>query len=113
MQREIDRILDIIIKEHKESRLMNKRSTGEADENLPDVLLNIQAKNDLQLPLTDIIVKAVVLDMFSAGSEISSTTMEWAMSEIMKNPKLMEEAQAEVKESLIKKDMWMKRTFMN
>ncbi|KAJ7960889.1 Cytochrome P450 [Quillaja saponaria] len=103
MQGEIDRILDIIIMEHKESRLTNKRSPGEADENLLDVLLNIQAKNDLQLPLTDNNVKAVVLDMFSAGSETSSTTLEWAMSEIMKNPKVMEEAQAEVRRVFEKK----------
>ncbi|KAJ7960893.1 Cytochrome P450 [Quillaja saponaria] len=97
MHKEIDRILEIIIKENKESRLMNKSSPGEADENLLDVLLNIQAKNDLELPLTDNNIKAVVMDMFGGGSETSSTTMVWVMSELLKNPKVMEEVQAETK----------------
>ncbi|KAJ7960891.1 Cytochrome P450 [Quillaja saponaria] len=103
MHKEIDRILEIIIKENKESRLMNKSSPGEADENLLDVLLNIQAKNDLELPLTDNNIKAVVMDMFGGGSETSSTTMVWVMSELLKNPKIMEEVQAEVRGVFVKK----------
>ncbi|KAJ7960896.1 Cytochrome p450 [Quillaja saponaria] len=82
---------------------MNKSSQGEAQENLLDVLLNHQAKNDLELSLTDNNVKAVVLDIFSAGSETSSTPMEWAMAEILKNPRVMEEAQAEVRRVFDKK----------
>ncbi|KAI9116305.1 hypothetical protein K1719_012472 [Acacia pycnantha] len=36
-------------------------------------------------------------ELFIAGSESSSTTVEWAMEELMKNPKVMEKAQAEVR----------------
>ncbi|KAK1581326.1 hypothetical protein Q3G72_005016 [Acer saccharum] len=36
-------------------------------------------------------------DIFSVGSETSSTIVEWAMSEMLKNPRLMKEAQAEVR----------------
>ncbi|KAG5590068.1 hypothetical protein H5410_040582 [Solanum commersonii] len=38
-------------------------------------------------------------DMFVAGSATSSTVLEWAMSELMKNPSMMEEAQTEVREA--------------
>ncbi|XP_061356476.1 cytochrome P450 71D10-like [Gastrolobium bilobum] len=90
---EIDRILDNIVKEHIE----NQRSHYESEEDLVDVLLSIQKQNDLGLHLTDDNVRAVLLDMFIGGSETSSTAVEWAMSELMKNPKVMQEAQAEVR----------------
>ena len=38
--------------------------------------------------------------MFIAGTETASTVMEWAMAELMRNPKVMENAQAEVREVL-------------
>lgn len=37
--------------------------------------------------------------MFIAGIETSTTLVEWAMSELMKNPKTMEKAQAEVRQA--------------
>ncbi|KAL3821107.1 hypothetical protein ACJIZ3_007012 [Penstemon smallii] len=36
-------------------------------------------------------------DMFSAGSETSATTIDWAMSEMLKNPQVLEKAQEEVR----------------
>ncbi|XP_028765939.1 cytochrome P450 71D8-like [Neltuma alba] len=36
-------------------------------------------------------------DMFAGGTDTSATVLEWAMSEMMKNPRVMEKAQAEVR----------------
>ncbi|KAK7288538.1 hypothetical protein RIF29_01999 [Crotalaria pallida] len=94
MRRKIDRILANIIDEHRN----RKRSHNAAShEDLVDVLLNFQQQKDLEYPLTDDNIKAVILDVFTAGSETSSTVVEWAMSEMVKNPKVMKEAQAEVR----------------
>ncbi|KAK3008494.1 hypothetical protein RJ639_014892 [Escallonia herrerae] len=35
-------------------------------------------------------------DIFAAGTETTATTIEWAMAEILKNPAVLEKAQAEV-----------------
>ncbi|CAL9761200.1 unnamed protein product, partial [Musa acuminata subsp. burmannicoides] len=45
-------------------------------------------------------IKAVILDMLVGGTENSSIVIEWAMSELMRNPKIMEKAQKEVMEEL-------------
>ncbi|XP_028755349.1 cytochrome P450 71D10-like [Neltuma alba] len=89
-----DQIIENIIKDHMERKATSNESS---EENLLDLLLRIQQGEDLEHPLTHDHVKVVLLDMFIAGSETSSTTLEWAVAELMKNPKVMEKAQAEVR----------------
>ncbi|XVE80513.1 hypothetical protein DITRI_Ditri14bG0146100 [Diplodiscus trichospermus] len=68
-----------------------------AEADLVDVFLKLQQQGDLAFPLTNDSIKAVIQDMFGAGSETSATTIEWAMSEILKNPEVMKNAQYEVR----------------
>ncbi|KAK7276930.1 hypothetical protein RIF29_18079 [Crotalaria pallida] len=95
-QREIDRVLQDILDDHKNKKMRD--ISYEAEEDLVDILLKFQQNNkDLQHPLSDENIKAVIQDMFGAGGETTSLVVEWGMSEMMKNPKVMEEAQAEVR----------------
>ncbi|CAI0552337.1 unnamed protein product [Linum tenue] len=94
----LDRIFDKIIKQHEE-----KRAKGEVeleDEDLMDVLLRLQGSGGLKCPITSTNIKAVLVDLFIAGTDTSSTTVEWAMSEMAKNPRVMKRAQAEVREAM-------------
>ncbi|XP_044983488.1 desmethyl-deoxy-podophyllotoxin synthase-like [Hordeum vulgare subsp. vulgare] len=82
-------ILDGIVKEHLE------RTDG--GEDLLDVLLRIQKEGGLQFPLDMDAIKSVIMDILGAGSETAATTLEWAMAELVKNPRAMHKATAEVR----------------
>ncbi|QHO27648.1 Cytochrome P450 [Arachis hypogaea] len=45
-------------------------------------------------------------DMFGAGVETSSAVIEWAISELVKNPKAMARAQEEVRKAIGIKESW-------
>ncbi|XP_051192804.1 desmethyl-deoxy-podophyllotoxin synthase [Lolium perenne] len=89
-------LMEYAIKQHQEGR-----DGAAADgEDLVDVLLRIQNEGGLEVPLTMGVIKAVILDLFNAGSETSATTLQWAMSELLRCPNVMQKAQAEVRHNL-------------
>ncbi|KAL0312079.1 UNVERIFIED_CONTAM: cytochrome [Sesamum radiatum] len=94
MRRKLDMILDVIVEEHK-----LKQSGEFGGEDIVDVLLRMQKTGELQFPITNDNIKAVLFDIFSAGTETSSSTIDWAMAELMRNPRVMAKVQAEVREA--------------
>ncbi|XVF77131.1 hypothetical protein PTKIN_Ptkin14bG0016100 [Pterospermum kingtungense] len=60
-----DRILENIVNEHKESRKRMKEEGDElVEENLVDALLKLQEQGDLEFPLENDNIKAIIMDMF-------------------------------------------------
>ncbi|KAL5548606.1 hypothetical protein UlMin_003837 [Ulmus minor] len=99
-----DLIMENIIKEHKE----NKEATtigdlGETEEDLVDVLLKFHNRGQVGFSLTTDNIKAVIFDIFAAGSETSATAVNWAMSEMIKEPEVMKKAQDEVRQVFSRK----------
>ncbi|XP_027342060.1 cytochrome P450 71D11-like [Abrus precatorius] len=104
LHRKIDQILEDIIVEHKEAKSKAKEGQGEAEEDLVDVLLKFQDGNqDICLTIKN--VKAIILDIFGAGGETSATTINWAMAEMVRDPRVMKKAQVEVREVFNMKGM--------
>ncbi|MBA0849311.1 hypothetical protein Goshw_014288 [Gossypium schwendimanii] len=97
LHHDIDTMLESIIQEHRDSSA-NPEDSVDVTEDLVDVLLNLQDHGGLEFPLTINNIKAVILDILMGGTETSSTLAEWAMSEMMKNPRILGKAQAEVRE---------------
>ncbi|XP_020099302.1 cytochrome P450 71A1-like isoform X1 [Ananas comosus] len=88
--REWDAMLERVLEDHC--------SGNEEGDDLVDVLLSINDKDEnLGIALTRSNMKALLLDMFAAGTETTFTTIDWVMAELIKHPKVMERAQEEIR----------------
>ncbi|CAN1169642.1 Cytochrome P450 71D10 [Linum perenne] len=87
-----------IIDEHIEKRrARSKKDDDDEDEDLVDVLLSF-TENKVEIKAVILVSFHVSQDIFLAGSDTSSTLVEWVMSELMKNPLVMQKAQKEVRQ---------------
>ncbi|KAF3654129.1 Cytochrome 71D6 [Capsicum annuum] len=94
---ELDAILENIVNEHK-----NNGELG--GEGLFAALLRLKKEGGLQFPVTNDNIKAIVYDMFAAGTDTSSTTIDWATVEMIKNPSVLANSQAEVRNAFREKE---------
>ncbi|KAL9147223.1 hypothetical protein ABFS82_13G159600 [Erythranthe guttata] len=96
---EADSILDEIIRDRKVDGggTTAVKKEGEEEDDLLGVLLRMDDDGRLEIPLTTDNVKAVLVDILTAGSETSAITIDWAMSEMLRNPRILKKAQDEVR----------------
>ncbi|PHT31578.1 hypothetical protein CQW23_27915 [Capsicum baccatum] len=98
----VDSTVEDVINEHKKNLSTQKNDDALGGEDLIDVLLRLKKDGALQFPITNNNIKAVIIDMFTAGTETSAATIVWAMVQMMKNPSIFIKAQQElvIKETL-------------
>ncbi|CAI0455292.1 unnamed protein product [Linum tenue] len=98
----VDVILEAIISDHAARRSTSSSATNSKKdgdgEDVVDVLLSIKENNDLGIPFTNEEIKALILQIFLGGTDTWTVAVEWAMSELMKNPWVMKKAQEEVRQ---------------
>ncbi|KAI9201517.1 hypothetical protein LWI28_024647 [Acer negundo] len=97
--KEFDKFYNEVINEH----LKSKKPQGE-QEDIIDVLLQIKKERDFKIDLTWDNVKGVLMDIFVAGTETSAASVIWAMTYLMKHPRVMKKAQEEIRDLTGKKD---------
>lgn len=68
------------------------------EEDVLATLLKMSKEDDANLSLNDI--KHLLIDLFVGGTDTTSGTVEWAMTELIRNPAKMAKAQAEMDEIL-------------
>ncbi|CAL1390573.1 unnamed protein product [Linum trigynum] len=93
---EFDRFLDEIVDEHvaARGRQGNEKTEELEQRDFVDVLLDAQQENEL---MDRDSIKAIILDMFGAGSDTTFTALEWAMTEVLKHPRVTRTLQEEIR----------------
>ncbi|GMN58600.1 hypothetical protein TIFTF001_027693 [Ficus carica] len=83
-----------VVEEHKATMI------GTNVKDFVDILLKLQKESINDFELTKDNVKAILQDMLVAGTETTSTTLEWLTAELMKNPRVMKKAQEELRRTV-------------
>ncbi|CAI9106587.1 OLC1v1005775C1 [Oldenlandia corymbosa var. corymbosa] len=97
--KELDRMFDNMINERRtERRTKDGENKLEDQKDLLDVLLMYHEQENLGFSPTIANIKGMIVDVFTAGTETTSGTVDWAMAEMMKNPEIMKKAQEEVRQ---------------
>lgn len=95
----LDGLLEKVIDEHRRPRNRDDDGGGGVDRrDFVDVLLDVHNKDEehgFQLQTNEI--KAIILDMFAAGTDTVTTAMEWAMAELVTHPHAMRRVQSEIR----------------
>ncbi|CAM8955164.1 unnamed protein product [Rhodiola kirilowii] len=78
-----------------DERLARRAEEGSVFENrdVLDNLLNLMQDSNDDLTRDDII--HLLLDLFVAGTDTTSSTLEWAMTEVLRNPEILTRAKSE------------------
>ncbi|KFK35289.1 hypothetical protein AALP_AA5G265500 [Arabis alpina] len=72
----------------------NNEKSSRSERDLLDSLMELTKENGSELNVNDI--KHFLYDLFLGGTDTNSTTVEWAMAELLRNHKTMAKAQAEI-----------------
>ncbi|KAE8683956.1 Flavonoid 3',5'-hydroxylase [Hibiscus syriacus] len=94
LHKRFDRFLSGILEEHKIKAGEDDRKEKHSD--LLSTLISLESADTEGGKLTDIEIKALLLNMFTAGTDTSSSTVEWAMAELIRHPKIMARARQEL-----------------
>ncbi|CDP21888.1 unnamed protein product [Coffea canephora] len=103
LSKKFDRFLEHVLDEHNAQR---KDDTNCVSKDLVDVLLGLADDPTLEVKLERRGVKALTLDLLAGGTETSATTVEWAISELLKNPEIFNKA-AEELDRVIGQNRWV------
>ncbi|XP_027333259.1 flavonoid 3'-monooxygenase-like [Abrus precatorius] len=89
LQERFDAFLTSLIEEHKISK-------SEKHQDLLSTLLSLKDASEDGDKITHMEIKALLLNMFAAGTDTSSSTIEWTIAELIRNKRIMVRLQQEL-----------------
>ncbi|KAI4329076.1 hypothetical protein L6164_021378 [Bauhinia variegata] len=101
--KKFDRFLEHVLDEHVERRKGVKDCVAN---DMVDVLLEVAEDPSLEVKLERHNVKALTQDLIIGGTETSQVSIEWTMSELLKNPETINKAREEL-DTVIGRERWV------
>ncbi|CAL0324608.1 unnamed protein product [Lupinus luteus] len=103
MHARLDRIFKEMDKFYQE--VIDERQKMENDEEvIVDVLLQLKKERSFSIDLTYDHIKAILMDILVAATDTTAATVVWAMTALIKNPRVMKKVQEEIRKLGGKKD---------
>ncbi|KAJ0603734.1 putative cytochrome P450 [Helianthus annuus] len=104
--KEFDEFLEGVLEEHvyKKTMMDGEGNRNDKGQDLLDILLDLQIESNTSFMHREVI-KAGIMDLFAAGTDVTSTSIEWAISELIRHPRVMKKLQKEVTEIALGKPM--------
>ncbi|KAF9603587.1 hypothetical protein IFM89_037086 [Coptis chinensis] len=106
IQFRFDTLLEKIIKEREQVR---RTKVEKSSKDFLDMLLDLSEDESSKIKLTRANIKAFMFDFLTAATDTSGIVVEWAMSELVNNPALMEKAKEEI-DSVVGKNRLVKES---
>lgn len=102
LHNKFDRFLSAILEEHKTKA---RQSNGQVKhKDFLSTLISLENVDGAEGgKLSDTEIKALLLNMFTAGTDTSSSTVEWAMAELIRHPNIMAQVRKEL-DSVVGRD---------
>ncbi|KAH0464349.1 hypothetical protein IEQ34_007135 [Dendrobium chrysotoxum] len=95
LHRRFDEFFEGIIAEHREAE--EKADSDGKRSDMLSILIGLKEEAAGEgIKLTDTDIKALLLNLFTAGTDTTSSTVEWALAELIRHPNLLKQAQIEL-----------------
>ncbi|KAJ9564023.1 hypothetical protein OSB04_009183 [Centaurea solstitialis] len=101
-------ILDGMVEQRVQVSAKSSSHVASSTNDVLDLLLDLCGKNESEFSRKD--VPHLLYDLFSAATDSNTSTLEWAMAELVHNPEKMVKARSELKEVIRKDDMIIKES---
>ncbi|CAL5375523.1 unnamed protein product [Camellia sinensis] len=103
LSKKFERFHDLVLGEHIARKEEEKDFVAK---DMVDVLLQLLDDPNLEIKFNGDSVKAFILDLIAGGTDTSAITLEWAMSELLKKPDLINKATKEL-DRVIGRERWV------
>ncbi|GMP36939.1 hypothetical protein CsSME_00008870 [Camellia sinensis var. sinensis] len=103
LSKKFERFHDLVLGEHIARKEEEKDFVAK---DMVDVLLQLLDDPNLEIKLNGDSVKGFILDLIAGGTDTSAITLEWAMSELLKKPDLINKATKEL-DRVIGRERWV------